>query len=151
MGYLQNNTVMSIRNEEDLWTSLQKGVNIMLWCDGLKQSESESTSGRKPDSVGESGSEDEGKGQTKQKKKEDQVCCIIADLNKQHGEIWSKVKVAGLCDRSTFYVYVRAGGGDVGNKKSNNDTASLVLSQLTSAKPSSSRSDSPGKIIENRS
>ena len=70
MGYLQNNTVVSIRNEEDLseiWTSLQKGANIMLWCDGLKQSESKSTSGRKrrrqpsPDSDGESGSEDEGR------------------------------------------------------------------------------------------
>ena len=36
MGYLQNNTVVSIRNKEDLseiWTSLQKGANIM-WCDG---------------------------------------------------------------------------------------------------------------------
>ena len=113
VGYLQNNTVVSIRNEEDLseiWTSLQKGANIMLWCDGLKQSESESTSGRKrhrqpsPDSDGESGGEDEGKGQTKRKKKEDQVYCTIADLKKHCGElytamqygIWSKMNVAGL-------------------------------------------------------
>ena len=94
------------------------------------------------------------------------MCCIIADLKKQHGElytamqyrIWSKMKVAGLHNSLTdppfTSMFVCAGGSAVGNKKSNNDTASLVLTQLTLAlvpKPSSSRSDSPGKIIENRS
>ena len=40
VGYLQNTTVVSNRKEEDLaeiWTSLCKGKNTMLWSDGLKQ------------------------------------------------------------------------------------------------------------------
>ena len=40
-----------------------------------------------------------------------------------------------------------------GSKKSNSDTVSLVLNQLTSAlkPPAGSMSDSPGKVIKNRS
>lgn len=44
-------------------------------------------------------------------------------------------------------------GSSSGSKKSNSVTVSLVLNQLTSAlkPPAGSRSDSPGKVIENGS
>ena len=177
VGYLQNTTVVSIRNEEDLaeiWTSLCKGKSIMLWCDGLKQPASETTSGRKrprqpsPDSDLEGGSEEEDAVQTKRKKKEDQVTNTIADLKKRHGEsyttmqyrIWSEMKASGLhtslADPPSTSMFARAGGNtgsSSGSKKSNSDTVSLVLNQLTSAlkPPAASKSDSPGKVIENRS
>ena len=64
-------------------------------------------------------------------------------------------------DSPSTSMFMRAGGnhGNTGRskKKSSNDTASSVLNQLTSAllpRPPtnpSSKSDSPGKIIENRS
>ena len=177
VGYLQNTTVVSIRNEEDLaeiWTSLCKGKSIMLWCDGLKQPASETTSGRKrprqpsPDSDLEGGSEEEDAVQTKHKKKEDQVTNTIADLKKRHGEsyttmqyrIWSEMKASGLhtslADPPSTSMFARAGGNtgsSSGSKKSNSDTVYLVLNQLTSAlkPPAASKSDSPGKVIENRS
>ena len=38
VGYLQGNTVISMRNKEDrkeLWSNLLKGSSTVLWCDGL--------------------------------------------------------------------------------------------------------------------
>ena len=183
IGYLQNNMVVSVRNEEDLaeiWANLCKGTSVMLWCDGLKQTaESASTSSSRkrkrqvtPESDLECGSEEEDTGQSKRKKKEDKITTIIADLKKRHGDsyttmqyrIWAEMISGGLHNSSTdppsTSMFARAGGNHVntgGSKKSSNDAASCVLNQLTSAllpRPPtnpSSKSDSPGKIIENRS
>ena len=40
VGYLQGANFVTVRNAADLvevWTNIQKGVNIILWCDGLKK------------------------------------------------------------------------------------------------------------------
>ena len=40
MGHVQNNKVISLRSKEDiadLMSSVQKGENILLWCDGLRK------------------------------------------------------------------------------------------------------------------
>ena len=71
---------MTIRSKEDLlevWSNMKKGSNIILWCDGLKKSISESKKGAI--SISSDSSEDEeeiqetvkrkGRGQRKQTKK----------------------------------------------------------------------------------
>ena len=38
VGYIQGSSAVSIRSNEDLaeiWDQLQKGKNIVLWCDGM--------------------------------------------------------------------------------------------------------------------
>ena len=40
IGYIQGSHTVTIRNKEDLievWSSIKKGSNIILWCDGLKK------------------------------------------------------------------------------------------------------------------
>lgn len=42
-GYLQGTDFVTVRNAEDLaevWTSIKKGTNVILWCDGLKNMKS---------------------------------------------------------------------------------------------------------------
>ena len=39
VGYYQASTVVSIRSPQDvmeIWNDVRKGVNVILWCDGLK-------------------------------------------------------------------------------------------------------------------
>ena len=39
IGYLQGNTVVSIRSKADLdeiWEGLRRGLNTILWCDGMQ-------------------------------------------------------------------------------------------------------------------
>ena len=164
----------------EIWATLHKGTSVMLWCDGLRQSaaESASTSSRNkrklqvsPDSDLECCSEEEDTVQSK-RKKEDKVATIIADLKKRHGDsyttmqyrIWAEMVSGGLHSSSTdppsTSMFTRAGGNQGntgGSKKSSSDTTASVLNQLTSAllphPPTnpSSKSDSPGIIIENRS
>lgn len=96
--------VVSVRNEEDLaeiWANLCKGMSVMLWCDGLKQTQlsqhppvlvikerdkyhlsltsSVAVRKRTPDKVSI-------------KKKEDQVAAIIADLRKRHSESYATMQ-----------------------------------------------------------
>lgn len=40
IGYIQGSHTVTVRGKEDLlevWSSLKKGGNIILWCDGLKR------------------------------------------------------------------------------------------------------------------
>ena len=40
VGYVQNNKVVNLRSKEDirdLMGSVQKGENVLLWCDGLRK------------------------------------------------------------------------------------------------------------------
>ena len=36
VGYMNGNNCASIGNKEDLWNNVQKGMNMFLWCDGLR-------------------------------------------------------------------------------------------------------------------
>ena len=58
IGYIQGSHIVTIRSKEDLlevWSNVKKGSNIILWCDGLKKSTSESKKG----AISSDGSEDE--------------------------------------------------------------------------------------------
>ena len=131
IGYLQNNTVISVRNGEDLteiWANLHKGTSVMLWCDGLKQSAAESASASKRKRQVLSVAVRKRTLQTKRKKREDKVATIIADLKKHHADsyttmqyrIWDEIS-GGLHSSSTdppsTSVFKWAGGNYGGGKK----------------------------------
>ena len=47
IGFLQGNTVVSIRSKADLdelWEGLRRGINTTLWCDGMNGREAHSSS-----------------------------------------------------------------------------------------------------------
>ena len=48
IGYIQGSHTVTIRSKEyllEVWSNVKKGSNIILWCDGLKKSTSESKKG----------------------------------------------------------------------------------------------------------
>ena len=50
MGYYQATTVVTIRSPQDVmevWNDVKKGVKVVLWCDGLKESNSTTAKPRK--------------------------------------------------------------------------------------------------------
>ena len=53
---------MTVWNETDLvevWTNIQKGVNVILWCDGLKKN-TKSNQARRSQAVSSDSSDDDG-------------------------------------------------------------------------------------------
>ena len=175
IGYLQSNTVISIRSKEDLaeiWANIKKGINITLWCDGLRVT-TVTTSRQKrryqtnSDSDVDSGDEDNPP--SKKKTKEDRVQKIVDDLKKQHGEkyttmqyrIWAETVNGGMHKSTTeppsSSMFNRAGGASTSGNKKSNDAVSEAVSQITSALTPRlaslppSKSNSPAKIIDNRS
>ena len=175
VGYLQGNNVITMRNKEDiqeLWYNLQRGSNIVIWCDGLLVQQSKTT--HKRPSL-DSDSDDEAQPSTKKTKKEEKDSAVkkcIADLNAAHKEkytpmqyrIWAEMKSGGLHDSMTTppatSMFVRAEGTTPKKPASSNDPMSHAICQLASALTSNTPSattvagrvgDSPAKVIESRS
>jgi len=178
IGYLQSNTVISIRSKEDLaeiWSSLRKGTNVTLWCDGLKAVAGTATSRQKRQLQAHSDSDldssDEDNPPSKKKGKEDRVQKIVDQLKKEHGEkytmmqfrIWAETVNGGMHKSMTeppsSTMFNRAGGmATTGSKKSGHgDAVTEAVSQLTAALVPKlagappAKSNSPAKIIDNRS
>ena len=107
IGYLQGNTVVSIRSKADLdelWEGLRRRANTTLWCDGMSGEASQSTSlGRKWSAQDDEEAE---KNKDKKKKKDDEskeekVEESIRTLQDKHGKeftpmqyrIWAEMHV----------------------------------------------------------
>ena len=184
IGYIQGNTIVSLRSSRDIqevWSSVLKGENITLWCDGLrKEGQSGAATKKRPNkSVQEESDDDEDSGVTKKKKKkkskerEEQVEDTMEQLQSMHMKkytqmqyrVWSEMYVGGihssLNEAPTTTMFLRAGGVALSKKKS--DPVSEALTHLASAitvGPGLARSgpssvnqakNSPAKTIENRS
>ena len=154
IGYLQSNTVISIRSKEDLaeiWSSLRKGISVTLWCDGLKAAAGGTTSRQKrqlqthSDSDLDSGDEDNPP--SKKKAEEDRVQKIVDELKKEHGEkytmmqfrIWAETVNGGMHKSMTeppsSTMFNRAGGTatSASKKSGHGDVVTEAVSQLTAA------------------
>ena len=101
VGYVQNNKVVSLRSKEDigdLMGSVQKGENILLWCDGL-QKEKSSTRKRKGKSsssaIIDSSDSDDDPPTKRKKERDDKVQRRIEELKEnmesQHTRLCSTV------------------------------------------------------------
>ena len=172
IGYLHSNTVISIRNKDDLaeiWASLKKGTNVTLWCDGLKVTAGASSSKKKrPHSDSDLDSDDEDRPPSKKKSKEDRVQNIVEELKKQHGDkytmmqfrIWAETVNGGmhksLTEPPSSTMFKRAGGTATSSSKKS-DAATEAVNQITAlltpklSAPPPAKANSPAKIIDNRS
>ena len=157
VGFYNGSTVVSIRSEQDLqeiWQDVKRGTQIVLWCDGLKESEKNAPKKRKHVSSDESDSDHVVKKSSKRsaaKEREGKLEEAITYLQDKHGQaytqmqyrIWAEMYVGeyhkSLVDPPSTSMFCRA-GGDTKKKK---DT-----STATNAPP---HATSPGKVIENRS
>ena len=169
IGYLHNNSVINLRSGIDLqevWHKLINGVELTLWCDGLRKCRPKRKKGRQLDFYEDEEDCEVPKKKKKNEEREDKIQGLVDELKKKHGEkytqmqyrIWAEMMVGGVYkDRDTppaSTMFKRSGGNfDMGHKK---DNFTKALTQIASAvTPSrsvtSSTGTSPAKAIEGRS
>lgn len=110
VGYYQASVVVSIRSPHDvmeIWNEVKKGVNVILWCDGLKESypavKKRKRSKKSVDSNSDSGDNIVEVSASK-KKKSDKDEKIVGELKELHGQqytpmqyrIWGEMLIGGL-------------------------------------------------------
>lgn len=138
VGYVLNNKVISLRSREDigdLMGSVQKGNNILLWCDGVrKEPEKKNTRKRKAKSsvIDSSGSDDEDSPSKRKKEdRDDKVQRRIEELKEKHGQstytsmqyrIWAKLLSGGVYSSTLeaptqSTMFMRAGTGGAQKRK----------------------------------
>ena len=173
VGYLQGSSAVYLRSREDLsevWSNIQKGTNVILWCDGLKKVGNKKT-------IKELSSDDEleevqsiKKKRRKSQEREDLVDETIKELKTKYGatytpmqyRIWAEMCSAGVHtsrdNPPATTMFLRAGGGTASAKKksiSTGETVSCALTELTSVlipqlSGSGSTMNSPAKLIDSR-
>ena len=172
IGYLQGNTVVSIRSKADLelWEGLRKGFNTTMWCDGMNGPAAQNSSLGRKRSTQDDEEAQKNKEKKKKKKKDDEskeekVEKTIQTLQDKHGKeftpmqyrIWAEMHVGGyqpsLDEAPSNSMFLRAGGA--ATKRTTADIVSQAINQLTPvlspgvAAPTSH--SSPAKLINNRS
>ena len=168
IGFLQGNTVISIRNDQDItevYNDIKRGIKVTLWCDGLKEPGTSSThcssskKRKQPQYRDTSSSESDdsllgkkrAKGRTKKESKDKQIEATIKELKDRHSmaftqmqyRIWSEMLIGGIYssydEAPKSSMFSRAGGAVP--KKSRESTESSHVSATTS----------PMKTIDGRS
>ena len=152
IGYIQNNTVVSLRSPvQEVWSSIVKGDNVTLWCDGLHGKESprgKSTKKRSNKSVVDDCDDDEDIEVTKKKKKkkseerEKKVEDTMEQLQSMHAKMYTQMqyRVSGsemyvggvhssLDEPPTTTMFARAGG--VQPKKKSNSVSEVLTHAVT--------------------
>ena len=180
VGFIKNtNTAVSIRSKQDLaeiWDQLQKGKNIVLWCDGMTLAKETKENRKRPVPVFSDDEDDddlfEKKKKKRKKKREDSATAdkveeVIQKLKAKHGNtaytqmqfrIWSEMIVGGLHqsqdDHPETTMFARCASG-YAKKKSSNVVVKAIdkLSDALSPKQNSgsNQGHSPARVIENRS
>ena len=115
VGYYQASVVVSIRSPHDvmeIWNEVKKGVNVILWCDGLKESypavKKRKWSKKSVDSNSDSG-DDIVEVSASKKKKSDKDEKIVGELKELHGQQYSPMQIV-FGEKCSLVVCVRAGG-----------------------------------------
>ena len=172
VGYYQGSTVVTIRNSQDLgeiWQEVRKGNNIVLWCDGLR----DSTSRKRKHVPADSDSEDELPSVKRSPAVKEREKRLEETLLKRHEHsytmmqlrIWAEMYIGGyhksLDDPPTTSMFSRAGSGDSQKRKTSQEsvveTVTQEAKQISSAlspppqSMSSSVGTSPARAIESRS
>ena len=184
VGYYQASTVVSIRSPQDvmeIWNDVRKGVNVILWCDGLKESNLTTTTRKRSKKKADSDSDSDedvpiasGSSANKKKKcdKDEKLEKVVNELKELHGQqytpmqyrIWGEMIIGGLFsskdEAPNTSMFSRAGGKEPKKKSEVAEALGEVakhistafIGVLPSAKPSSSSAvASPAKSIGNRS
>jgi len=80
VGYLNGSNCISIRTKEDVvevWNNVKKGVNVVLWCDGLKT---------RMGSKRQLSNDDDSNSHSARKDTQEQVHKVVDILKKQNGD-----------------------------------------------------------------
>ena len=164
---------MSIRSNEDLaeiWDQLQKGKNIVLWCDGMVLAKANQ---KRSSEFIDSDDDMEIEKRSKKKKKDDSIIEerveeMTQKLKAKHGDtaftqmqykIWSEMIVGGIHPSQNEHpettMFDRCGGSVNAKKRSSSVVVKAIdkLSDALSPKqsPGSLQGHSPARVIENRS
>ena len=175
IGFLQGNTVVSIRSKADLdelWEGLRRGINTTLWCDGMNGEAHSSSLGQKRSAqdTDEEGEKIKDKKKKRKKKdgesKEEKVEETIQALQDKQGKeftpmqyrIWAEMHVGGyqpsLDEAPSNSMFLRAGGAAI-KRRTTADIVSQAINQLAPALSPSvalpTSHSSPAKLIDNRS
>ena len=179
IGYISGSNMVSIRTQADfadVWVNIISGKNVILWCDGLKD-----TTKKKQKRCRDGNESDEEasvpppkKKKAGQEEKEERVQSTIEKLRETHGSrftpmqvrIWSEMITGGLHssfeEPPTSSMFIRAGKGGNSKKKDDKNALSEAFTQAAEAILSAFSprtlngagnvsSGSPAKIIEARS
>ena len=171
VGFMQSNSAVSFRSTEDLaevWEQLRMGKNITLWCDGMISMAPNKK--RKCPFAGddkEIPDKKKSKRGTKDTTREDQVEELLEALKAKHGKvhtpmqfrIWAEMIIGGIHashdEPPSTTMFSRSGSVNVMKKSSSNAVVQVVEKLASVLTPKSSngpaQSNSPAKIIENRS
>ena len=138
---LAASTVVSIRSPQDvmeIWNDVRKGVNVILWCDGLKESNLTTTTRKRSKKKADSDSDSDedvpialGSSANKKKKydKDEKLEKVVNELKKLHGQqytpmqyrIWGEMIIGGLfsskAEALNTSMFSRAGGKEPKKKK----------------------------------
>lgn len=154
VGFIQGNSAVSIRSNKDLveiWDLVQKGKNIVLWCDGIVLAKENRKENRKRSARVDSDddSEIEQKRRSKKKKKddsviEDQVEEIVQKLKAKHGtttytqmqyRIWSEMIVGGIHvsqnEHPETTMFARCGSAVSAKKRSSSNVVKAIADALS--------------------
>lgn len=166
VGVMQNNSAVSFRSAEDLteiWEQLLVGKSITLWCDGMTSSRNKK---RSCDELEEESEKRKSKKRKKDTTREEQVEELIEGLKVKHGtaytpmqfRIWAEMIAGGVHvshdEPPSTTMFNRSGSINV-KKKTTSDVVTQVVDKIANVlspkAASSSNSNSPAKVIENRS
>ena len=100
VGYYQASTIVSIRSPQDvreIWNDVKRGVNHILWCDGLKESNTMSSNTRKRSKDSESDSDEDvvktvTNKKKKQSRKDEKLKEIVTELKELHGQQYTPMQ-----------------------------------------------------------
>ena len=184
VGYHQATTVVSIRSTQDVievWNDVKKGVKVVLWCDGLKESDltkakSRKRSKKRIDSDSDSDEDvivTSGRSASKKKSdKDEQLEKTVNELKELHEQqytpmqyrIWGEMIIGGLYSSKTeaqnISMFSRAGGKEPKKRyevaEATGEVAKEIKSAIAGVVPSAKHAStslvaSPAKSIDNRS
>ena len=158
VGYYQAATVVTIRSPQDVmevWNDVKKGVKVVLWCDGLKESNSTTAKPRKRSKKmidSDSDSDEDAvvtSGRSAKKKKksdnDEKLEKIVNELKELHEQqytpmqyrIWGEMIIGGLYLSKTkapnTSMFSRAGGKEPKKKSEVAEALDEVAKHLSSA------------------
>ena len=158
VGYYQATTVVSIRSTQDVievWNDVKKGVKVVLWCDGLKESnltkaKSRKRSKKRIDSDLDSDEDvivTSGRSASKKKKsdKDEQLEKTVNELKELHEQqytlmqyrIWGEMIIGGLYSSKTeapnTSMFSRAGGKEPKKRYEVAEAVGEVAKEIKSA------------------
>ncbi len=144
IGYMEGNTVVSLRSTLEVWSDIRQGKKVTIWCDGLREDVSGAgqKSSRKRKNKGEDSNEFNVKKSKEEKDKK--VDKVISNLKETHDmnftnmqyRIWAEMITGGIYSSPpTSSMFMRAGGGSTTSAAVNESLSEIAKCITTVSTP----------------